>query len=377
MSLFKPTLFVLAALFVHFPTIAQDKQAIANLVIGTYSQQNSEGIYTTTLDLFSGKLAPPQLAFTGKDPTYLAVSSKNIIYAALRESNGLLTALAMNNENKFNIISQQEVYGNDPCYLSLSPNEQYIASANYNGSNVSIFRLSSSGMIDTPPSVLMHQGSSVNAKRQTSPHPHWVQWSPHNENILYVIDLGTDKVMKYDFNYATGAVSKGTVAFSSNPGDGPRHLVFHPTKKRAYILNELSNTIDLVNIQADGSFSLINQKSTLPKEYVEHNQAAHIAINSTGEYLYASNRGLNSIAVFTLSEQGEMTLKENVDTGGDWPRFFRLFEEYGFLLVANKKSNNITVFKVQEDGSLQNTDYLQTIGQPTFIAEYSGQMKIQ
>lgn len=370
MGALNTTLLLSALLFVHFATSAQGKATTVNLIMGTYSQQNSEGIYTTTLDLSSGKLTAPQLAIKSKDPTYLAVSRKNIIYAALREPNGLLTALALNNENKFNIISQQAIYGSAPCYLSLSPNEQYIASANYNGANVSIFRLSSSGMLETPPTLLKHTGSSVNPKRQRSPHPHWVQWSPHNENTLYVIDLGTDSVMKYAFDYATGKVSEGSVAFKSAPGAGPRHMVFHPSKKLAYIVNELSNTIDLVNIEADGSFNLINSQSTLPKEYLAHNQGAHIAINSTAKNLYVSNRGLNSIAVFALNEQGEMTLTEQVQTGGDWPRFFRLFEDYGFLLVANKKSNNITVFKVQEDGSLLNTQHQITLGQPTFIEEY-------
>lgn len=93
-------------------------------------------------------------------------------------------------------------------------------------------------------------------------------------------------------------------------------------------------------------------------------------MSNTGEYLYASNRGLNSIVVFSLNEEGEMTLRENVDTGGDWPRFFKLFEDYGFLLVANKNSNNIRVFKVQDDGSLIKTHHQLSIGQPTLIEEY-------
>jgi 6-phosphogluconolactonase len=370
MADYKSILLLFAVFFIYFPVAAQEQQSLVNLIIGTYSKGNSEGIYTTTLDLSSGKLSPPQLVFKGKDPTYLAISSKNIIYSALREKNGQLSALATNNKNIFNTIDQQEIYGDDPCYLSLSPNEQYIASANYNGANVSIFKLSSSGIMDESPTVLSHIGSSIHPKRQTSPHPHWVQWSPYNENIIYVIDLGTDKVVQYALNYSTGDVSKGTVAFDSIPGSGPRHLVFHPTKRLAYILNELSNTIDLVNIEADGTFTFINQKSTLPKGYVDHNQGAHIAINSTGEYLYSSNRGLNSIAVFTLNKQGGMTLSQNVATGGDWPRYFKLLEQYGFLLVANRKSNNIVVFKVQADGRLLKTDHQLAIDQPTFIDEY-------
>lgn len=370
MVIFKPALFLFVMFFVPSLISAQDKQSLVNLIIGTYSQQSSEGVYTSTLDLSSGELSSPQLAFKGKDPTYLAIGSNNTVYGAFRETNGQLTALSNNKKNKFSILSQQIINGQDPCYLSLSPNQQYIASANYNGGNVSIFRLSPTGEIHASPTLISHTGSSIHPKRQTSPHPHWVQWSAHDENSLYVIDLGLDKVMKYEFDYATGAVSQGTVAYSSIPGSGPRHLVFHPTKKLAYILNELSNTIDLVNILADGSFSLIEQQSTLPKEYTEHNQAAHIAINSTGEFLYASNRGLNSIAVFTLNEQGKMTLRENVDSGGHWPRFFKLFEDYGFLLVANKNSNNIQVFKVQDDGSLLKAQHQLAVGQPTFIDEY-------
>jgi 6-phosphogluconolactonase len=361
---------MLSMIFAPFPNAAQDKRPYIDLVIGTYSKQNSEGIYTTRLDISSGELTPAKLAFKSKDPTYLTISKKRIIYAAQRESKDLLTALSINDKDQFTILSQQEIGGDDPCYLSLSPNEQYIASANYNGGNVSIFKLSATGQLDTPPTILTHSGFSLHPTRQTSPHPHWVKWSPYNESTLYVIDLGTDKVIKYNFDYSTGAVSKGSVAFSSISGAGPRHLVFHPTKERAYIVNELSNTIDLVSIDIDGSFKLINQVSTLPKEYAEHNQAAHIAIDSKGEHLYASNRGLNSIAVFSLNEKGRMTLRDNVATGGNWPRFFKLFEEYGLLLVANKKSNDITVFKVQEDGSLLKTAHQLAIDQPTFIEEY-------
>jgi 6-phosphogluconolactonase len=355
---------------ISFLTTAQDQPSFINLVIGTYSKQSSEGIYTTKLDLSTGIFTPAKLAFKSKDPTYLTISKKRVIYAALREKKGVLKALSIDKEGQFTFLSQQKVWGNDPCYLSLSHNEQFIASANYNGGNVSIFKLSPTGELLTAPTILHHAGQSLHPKRQTSPHPHWVKWSPHDENTLYVIDLGTDKVMKYNFDYSTGDVSKGRVAFSSSPGNGPRHLVFHPTKKIAYILNELSSTIDLVNIETDGSFSLVNQASTLPKGYAEHNQAAHIAISNTGKYLYASNRGLNSIAVFNLDENGEMALAGNVETGGDWPRFFKLFDEYGLLLIANKKSNNITGFKVQEDGNLLKTSHQLTIDQPTFIEEY-------
>jgi 6-phosphogluconolactonase len=370
MPVYKSILLLLAITLAYFPATAKNKPSYVDLVIGTYSKQNSEGIYTTRLDISSGELTQAKLAFKSKDPTYLAVSKSRIIYAALREKNGLLAALSINDENQFSLLSQQNIWGDDPCYLSLSPNEQYIASANYNGGNVSIFKLSATGKLDTAPTILTHAGHSLNAKRQTSPHPHWVKWSPHNENLLYVIDLGTDKIMKYNFDYSNGAVSKGSVAFSSIPGAGPRHLVFHPTKGLAYILNELSNTIDLVKIETDGSFSLIKQASTLPKGYAEHNQAAHITVTNSGKYLYASNRGLNSIAVFNLNENGEMELTRNMATGGDWPRFFKLFDEYGLLLVANKNSNNIAVFKVQENGNLLKTSHQLAIDQPTFIDEY-------
>lgn len=350
-------------------SFAQAEKTFVDLVIGTYSRGNSEGIYTTTLDLSSGKLTPAQLVFKSKDPTYLASSNKSIIYAALREEQGQLAALRINQDH-FEVVSHGSMQGNDPCYLSLSPNEQYIASANYNGGNVSIFKLSATGEIENAAVVISLSGKSVHPARQKSSHPHWVQWSPYDENTLYVIDLGSDKVMKYKFNYATGEVNSAEEAFNSLPGSGPRHLVFHPNKKAAYIVNELSNTLDFVKIEESGRFSLIEQKSTLPSSYQLPNQGAHIAINSIGDTLYMSNRGLNSIAIVKLNKSGEMTLQENIDTGGIWPRFFKLFEQYGYLLVANKKSNNIVVFKVNDDGSLIKTKHQIKIDQPTFIDEY-------
>lgn len=363
-------LFTLAILLVHLPISAQEKEQVVDLVIGTYSKQNSEGLYTSSLNLSSGILTPAKLVFKSKDPTYLTVSKKGIVYASLREEKGQLAAFSINHKNQFSMLSRHKIGGNDPCYLALSPNQQFIASANYNGGNVSIFKLSASGTLDTPHTILTHTGHSIDPKRQTSPHPHWVKWSPYNDNHLYVIDLGTDKVMHYEFDYSSGTVSEGSVAYNSKPGNGPRHLVFHPSKKLAYILNELSNTVDLVSLDADGSFNLITEASTLPKGYMEHNQAAHIEIDNAGKFLYTSNRGLNSIAIFNLNEKGDMTLRDNVPTGGDWPRFFKLFNEYGLLLVANRKSNNITVFKVQADGGLLNTGHQLAIDQPTFVDEY-------
>lgn len=369
MGLYKVVLSFLIIFFYCLPTFAQEEKDSVNLVIGGYGDDNNKGIYTTTLDLISGKLSPAKLAFKAKHPTYLAISKKKIIYGAFREDNGMLAALQSKN-HQFDLLNQVAIQGKDPCYISLSPNEQYIASANYNGANVSIFKLSASGEVEKSPIVIKLQGSSINPKRQKSPHPHWVKWSPYNDNVIYVIDLGSDKVMKYTLNYSTGEVSDAAVAFNSIPGSGPRHLAFHPNQKAAYIFNELSNMIDFVKIEDNGNFSLINQNSTLPKEYKEHNQGAHIVINSTGKNLYASNRGLNSIALFHLDKKGEMTLKENINTGGDWPRYFKLFEQYGFMLVANKKSNNIVVFKIKDDGNLVNTNHQITIYQPTFIDEY-------
>lgn len=358
---------------------AHKKEGSIPLIIGGYTSNNeitegdeigSEGVYTTLLDLSTGALSEPILAFRGKDPTFLTVSKKNIIYGALRESGGLVNAVSLDNHQQFSPINHQATQGGAPCYISLSANEKFVATANYVGGNVSVFSLSPSGEVMPNPTILTHRGSSVNKNRQKSPHPHWVQWSPHNDSVIYVIDLGIDKVMKYKLDPITGKTSKGSVAFSSKPGAGPRHLVFHPTKKLAYILNELTNTVDLVNIESDDSFTLMNKVSTLPESYSGHNQGAHIAISSSGKTLYTSNRGLNSIAIFNLDDHGAMTLKENVNTGGDWPRFFALLEQEGYLVVANKKSNNIVVFKVKDDGGLIKTQHHLLIEQPTFIGKY-------
>ncbi|MGJ8693680.1 MAG: lactonase family protein [Thalassotalea sp.] len=344
--------------------------ATIDLIIGTYSKEKSEGVYTSSLDLATGQLSPAKLAFKSKDPTYLAVSNKNIIYGAMRESTGLVTALTADSNKQFNVLNQQAIHGKDPCYISLSFDEKYLATANYNGANVSIFTLSPSGEIQNNPKILAHTGSSINPKRQASPHPHWVKWSPHNEQFIYVIDLGLDQVIKYTFDANKGQVTDTSIAYNSQAGSGPRHLVFHPSKKLAYILNEITNSVDLVNIEDNGSFTLLKQKSTLPDGYSRPNQAAHIAINKAGTKLYTSNRGLNSIAVFNLDNEGDMSLAENVSTGGDWPRFFTLLEQEGYLLVANKKSNNIAVFKLTADGSLLTMPYKLSVAQPTFIAKY-------
>ena len=197
-----------------------------------------------------------------------------------------------------------------------------------------------------------------------------MQWSPHNANFVYVTDLGLDQVKLYPYEAETGRFGAASVAFRSAPGEGPRHVAFHPSKKLAYIMHELRNTVSLVRILDDGSFELLASASTLPEDFEGKNQGAHISVSKNGKYLYVSNRGLNSIAIFDLDTDGMMTLRKNVSTGGDWPRFFKLFDDYGYMLVANRRSGDINVFEVEKNGDLKRTESQLKIPHPTFIEEY-------
>ncbi len=184
-----------------------------------------------------------------------------------------------------------------------------------------------------------------------SGHAHWVQWSPESDR-LYVVDLGHDEVRF--FPYQGGKFTGGPeVAFSTPKGAGPRHLAFHPDGRHAYLLTEHGNTLTALGREPDGKLTELNTLSTLPPDFAGKDQAAHIVINPAGDTVYVSNRGHNSITAFAIAVDGRISLKQNISTGGNWPRFFLLLDNH--LIVANQESEDLVLFDVAADGTLKPT----------------------
>jgi len=238
--------------------------------------------------------------------------------------------------------------GSSPCHLAFDKTGRFLAVANYATGSVAVFAVLPDGRIGAPVAFNQMHGSSVNPVRQKGPYAHCVVFSPDNR-FLISADLGADKVRVYRFNAATGAITPNDPpAFSVKPGSGPRHLEFHPNGKVAYLLNELGSTIELLHWDAaTGTFDSGQTVSTLPEDFTGQNTAAELALNAAATRLYASNRGLDTLALFSIdAERSLLFPMERTSSLGKTPRFFTFDPTGRFLLVANQDSDNLVVFAV-------------------------------
>jgi len=329
------------------------------LLIGTStpakpkSEKDSRGLYAINFNTETRELGKVWHVANGQNPSFIARSRKGLFYSVFEAGQGQGTVNVFSWDKNNQLLAARSSVpsaGASPCYVSLSPDESYLAVANYMSGNAAVYKLdekSGAAQINTQ-QLVQHEGSGPNASRQEAAHAHWVQWNPAGDR-MYVVDLGIDKVMSYRFDKINGKLSEAEIAYTAEPGAGPRHMVFHPSLPMAYLLNELSSSVSQLKINRDGSLSKVKTLSILPEDYSGPNQSAHIAISKDGKNLYASNRGHNSIAVLALAADGGMKIRQHVASGGNWPRYFVLLEKYKSLIVANKRSNNLSVLELLDD----------------------------
>ncbi len=311
------------------------------LLIGTYTGSGSEGIYQVSFETSTGSLSGLQLIASTSNPSYLAVSEDGSnVYSVGEDESGTLSSWQWSTDGQLQLINQVSSYGVHPCYIDVQ--KGLLAVANYSSGNGGVFQLSTNGGLKKAFSEFQHHGSGANMERQESPHAHFSQFSADGR-FLYVIDLGIDQVLAYPMT--EGKLGVAVTALSLEPGDGPRHLEFHPNKNQVFIVNELSNTVVSAAVDpVTGTFSVIDRLSTLPEEFTDHSQCADIHLSNDGKFLYASNRGHQSIAMYQVADSGELAFLGTEATRGDWPRNFLISPDDQFLLVANQESDNIVVF---------------------------------
>ncbi len=260
--------------------------------------------------------------------------------------------------------------GADPCYVSFDQTGKYLLVANYTGGNVSVFPIAPDGRIGRASAFVQHTGSGPNKERQEGPHAHYIATSADNR-FVFVVDLGLDEVVVYRFDPAKGSLTPNDPPFAKlAPGAGPRHLAFHPNGKFAYVLNEVNSTVTAFAYDAkNGSFSTLQTLSTIPKDFTAHNDTAEIVVHPSGKFLYASNRGHDSIAEFTIDPaKGTLTLAGDFSTQGKTPRNFALDPTGKVLLAANQESNNIVVFRIDQfTGALAATGQVAQVPAPVDI----------
>jgi 6-phosphogluconolactonase len=325
------------------------------MYVGTYTRGESKGIYAYRFDSATGKLTSLGLAAETPNPSFLAIHpngkylySVSELPAGSGDKGGAVSSFAIDHASgKLKFLNRQPSQGGGPCHLNLDSNGKSIVVVNYGTGSTTALPVKSDGSLGEPASTIQHEGSSV-TDRQKGPHAHSVNIAKSNRYAV-VADLGLDRVLVYRLDPAAARITPNDPPFATvKPGSGPRHFNFHPSQKYAYVINELASTVTAFRYDARrGALSEIQTISTLPQGFSGSNTTAEVLVHPSGRFLYGSNRGHNSIAIFTIdSGSGRLTHAGNESTQGEIPRNFAIDPTGGFLLAENQNSNSIVVFRI-------------------------------
>lgn len=312
-----------------------------NILLGSYTRRKSEGIYQITLDTESKSLVDLTLIQAENNPTYLGLSNENNLYSVtVIGEDGGMAAYKQEADGKLTLLNAVTEAGAPPCYVGIDNVRGLVFGANYHRGQVMSYKIQADDSLTLADKV-QHEGSGPHAN-QTSAHAHYADLTP--DNRLVVCDLGTDGVYTYDVS-AEGKLTE-VALYQAAPGTGPRHLVFHPNGKVAYLFGELANTVVALGYDAaTGTFNTLQTLSTLPSDFTDFNGGAAIRTSADGKFIYASNRGHNSLAVFATANEGtSMELIQLIPTEGDHPRDFALSNTEEFVVVAHQNTDNLTLF---------------------------------
>lgn len=307
------------------------------------------GIAVAEFDANTGSLSAPKLIMETRDPAHFTLSAEgNRLYMCNTGTPGGVSAFAVEDRKTgaLRLLNFKESKGRGPSYVSVDKTGRYLLDANYGGGYVEVYSLAADGSLDQQTAFVEHAGSSVHPQRQTKPYAHWFRTDPTNRFGL-VADLGTDSIVVYRFNAGKLAANEPPFAKVSG-GSGPRHLAFHPNSKWLYGAQELSNEVVAFAWDAHkGTLTQFQAVKTLPADYTEPSSAAEIAVRSDGKFLYVSNRGHDSIAVYAIdARSGELALRQHVPSRGKVPRYFTFDPSGKWLIVSNQEGGNLSVFAV-------------------------------
>jgi 6-phosphogluconolactonase len=353
------------------------------LFVGTYTDKESKGIYVYRFDAESSELTSLGLAAETVNPSFLAIDpSRRFLYAVNEvqkykdAKSGVVSAFAIDHQKgdrqtgRVQLLNAVASRGADPCYIAFDRTGKYVLVANYTGGSVAVFPVQPDGHIGESSAFVQHVGSSVNREHQEGPHAHWIETTPDNRFAI-VADLGLDELLIYRFDAKSGSLTPNDPPFAKlDPGAGPRHLAFDPNGKFAYVVNELQSTITTFAYDSShGALEKLATVSTLPKNFSGSNDTAEIKVHPSGKFLFASNRGHNSIALFSINiGTGALTLVDHYPTEGKTPRHFEIDPSGKFLFVANQDTNNIAVFQIDSNnGRLTFTKKTITVPSPVCL----------
>lgn len=343
-----------------------------HLFIGTYTRDSSKGIYALQLDPATGALSAPVVAAETKSPSYLTLSPDRRFLYAVSETEEMAVAFGVEADRATlrPLQTPQSSGGVAPCHLVVDRTDRALLVANYHTGIVASLPIRADGTLGPPGSVIQHTGSSVNPTRQSSPHIHSVTLSPDNRFVL-VCDLGLDKIFTYRLDPAGATLAPGTPPFvATAPGSGPRHAAFSRDGRFVFVISEMGATlVTYAYDAATGTLSPRDTQSTLPSGFAGENTAAAIRVHPNGRFVYGSNRGDDSIAVFAFDEEkARLTLVEIVPAHGKAPRDFALSSDGAWLVAANQSSDSLTVFRVDaQTGRLTHVAATATISMPVCV----------
>jgi 6-phosphogluconolactonase len=349
------------------------------IFVGTYTNDKgstSRGIYAFRWDADAGTLAPLGLAAATVNPSFLTLSPNHRHLYAVNEvdqyrgqKSGSVTSFAVQ-EGALKAINTVSSGGGGPCKITVDFTGKTAFVANYDGGSAASFRVLPNGALSKAVSRFQYSGHGADPQRQAAPHTHCTTVSPDNRYVL-VNELGLDRISVYRLDPLTAVLTPNDPPFyEALPGSGPRSFTFHPGGKWAYSLNEIANTVDALAWDAErGVLTRLQNITTLPEGFNGSNTTATVVVDSAGRFLYASNRGDNSIVVFSIDDRdGKLKTVQHVGCGGKTPRHFALDPGNQWLLVANQDSSNIVVFaRNTRSGQLTPTGAEYPLGHPVCI----------
>ena len=347
---------------------------------GTYTGKASKGVYRSDLDLATGKLSPPVLAGEAASPSFLAIAPNQKFLYAVGEVNdvngkkgGAVNAFAIDSgTGDLRLLNQQSSVGRGPCHVVVDRTGKNALVANYGGGSVAVLPIHADGTLGEASSFVQHKGSGTIKGRQETPHAHSINVDAGNR-FAFVADLGLDKVLVYRLDSEKGTITANAPSATDlEPGSGPRHFAFHPDGKHAYVINEIRLTVTAFQYDAEKGVLTPQQTiSTLPAEVTDRKgmSTAEVQVHPSGKFLYGSNRGHHSIAIFSIDYgTGKLSAVGHQGQGIKTPRNFGIDPTGNYLLVANQDGHSVIVFRInQSTGQLEPTGSTVEVSSPVCV----------
>ena len=366
----------LTTLFGIADSLRADEGGKVRVYFGTYTNETTKGIYLSIFDAATGKLTPPELAVESKSPSFVAIHpTRKFVYAVSEISDfqgmpvGAVSAFSVDlASGKLTLLNQQPSAGAGPCHLVVDAAGKNVLVANYGGGTVAALPINADGHLAAPSSFMQHRWDGVNKQRQDA-RAHSINLDAANK-FAFGADAGLDKIFIYHFDSAKGLLTvndppAGLVA----PGSGPRHFAFHPSGKFAFTNNETTSSVTAFTYDpVRGALTEIHTLSTLP-EPTPGNSTAEIVVHPSGKFVYVSNRGHDSLAMFRCDEStGRLSVIGHQPSGGKTPRNFNIDPSGRYILAANQSTNNVVVMSIDADtGKLTPTGQSIDVGSPVCI----------